>query len=450
MSAVTGDITYTAQFSEAKNEYTVTWNNYDNSQLEQDLNVPYGDTPSYDSATPTKPGTAEFSYTFSGWSPTVSAVTGDITYTAQFTETTNEYTVTWMKDTTQLEQDVDVLYGTQPDYNGLLAGSYVTPEFTFTFVGWNTDPNATTGVADTALPTVSGDVTYYAIYSKVTNEYTVTWMKDTTQLEQDVDVLYGTQPDYNGLLAGSYVTPEFTFTFVGWNTDPNATTGVADTALPTVSGDVTYYAIYSKVTNEYTVTWMKDTTQLEQDVDVLYGTQPDYNGLLAGSYVTPEFTFTFVGWNTDPNATTGVADTALPTVSGDVTYYAIYSKVTNEYTVTWEDEDGTQLEQDLNVPYGDTPSFDSATPTKAATAQFTYTFAGWTPVVDTVTGDVTYTATYTETLNDYTVTWNNFNGVQLEQDLNVPYEIHRHMTVQHRHNRQQHSSLIHSRVGHQR
>ena len=42
------------------NAYTVTWNNYDGAQLEQDTNVLYGATPNYGGATPKRDATAEF------------------------------------------------------------------------------------------------------------------------------------------------------------------------------------------------------------------------------------------------------------------------------------------------------------------------------------------------------------------------------------------------------
>ena len=65
---------------------TVTWNNWNGSLLAQDT-VAEGETPVYTGATPTRAADDTYSYTFSGWSPTVSAVTGDVTYTAQFTQT---------------------------------------------------------------------------------------------------------------------------------------------------------------------------------------------------------------------------------------------------------------------------------------------------------------------------------------------------------------------------
>lgn len=66
--------------------YIVTWKNYDGTVLETDYNVAKGAIPTYNSETPTRQATGCYSYEFSGWSPDISAVSEDITYTAQFTE----------------------------------------------------------------------------------------------------------------------------------------------------------------------------------------------------------------------------------------------------------------------------------------------------------------------------------------------------------------------------
>lgn len=71
------------------------------------------------------------------------------------------------------------------------------------------------------------------------------------------------------------------------------------------------------------------------------------------------------------------------------------------YTATWTPKNYTicfmngevELQRQL-VPYGTVPVYSGETPTKAPDADYVYTFSGWSPAIATVTGDATYTATF--------------------------------------------------------
>lgn len=189
------------------------------------------------------------------------------------------------------------------------------------------------------------------------------------------------------------------YDFTGWNTEKDGSgTSYTDGATVTFTSDTVLYAQWKA--KKYTVTWVnEDGTVLETDENVPYGTTPTYNGETPTKAANAQYTYTFKGWTPD-----------VDTVTGNVTYTAVYTSTVNTYTVTWKNLDGTILETDENVEYGATPEYNGATPTMAADAKYTYTFVGWNPYVDTVTGNVTYTAAYRADLRFYRVTWYEADG----------------------------------------
>jgi len=87
------------------------------------------------------------------------------------------------------------------------------------------------------------------------------------------------------------------------------------------------------------------------------------------------------------------------------------------YIITFVDDDNTTILQQEELEEGVLPVYNGETPTKSATAEYTYTFAGWTPQIVEVVGDATYTASYSATIRTYTIGFQNpkTNGVISEE-----------------------------------
>lgn len=143
------DVTLYAHGAVSKRHYTVTW--VLDSVERTVANIPYGKMPEspFDLS---KTEDDFYTYTFSGWSPEVTAVTGNATYTGSITKTPKKFTVTW--DLGDRTQSTQVTFGDFPVYEG--TPSRVSDAYAYTFRSWDRSPTR-----------VTEDVTYTALYDTV-------------------------------------------------------------------------------------------------------------------------------------------------------------------------------------------------------------------------------------------------------------------------------------------
>ena len=125
------------------------------------------------------------------------------------------------------------------------------------------------------------------------------------------------------------------------------------------------------------------------------------------------YVYTFAGWDKEVTAATK-----------DVTYTATYASSYIEYTITFLNEDGSEIGTQV-YHYGD----EIIAPTefgKEADETYTYEFAGWDTELTAVVGNATYTATYEATYIDYTYTYLDEDGTILQEvtvHYNESYEV---------------------------
>ena len=334
---------------------------------------------------------------------------GSVTISPFFPSAKDGFTVTYVEGESKKVDNQKYVSGS--------SARVLPPENSENFRAWKMEDGTLIHPGDKI--TVTKNTTLRAVYTKNPKTETITYHYN---FEGSTD----TYTDDNGgkgyprnTTATVKSLEDVTFTaptgyeFLGWATKPDSNTvtyKVGATVFIDANGDNDLYAVWQVKT--YTVTWVNwDNKELEKDKDVPYGATPKYDGKEPTKAGNAQYSYKFTGWNP-----------ALSPVTGDVTYKAQFEAVTNKYTVTWVNWDNKELEKDEDVPYGADPEYDGDTPTKAADAQYTYTFKDWTPEVKTVTGDATYKATYTKEANTYTLTYDLDGGEWTEATNEFPYE----------------------------
>ncbi len=388
---VSGNATYTATFASTLNKYIVTFVDEDGSTILQRDTLNYGTTPSFRGATPAKQSTAQYSYSFSGWSPSIVSVEGEATYIANYASVLNKYVVTFVDEdgSTVLQRDT-LDYGTMPSFRGTNPAKQSTVQYSYSFSGWSP-----------TIEQVSGNATYTATFASTLNRYVVTFVDEdgSTILQRDT-LDYGTMPGFRGTTPAKQSTVQYSYSFSGWSP-----------SIVSVEGEATYVANYTSTLNKYVVTFVDEdgSTILQRDT-LDYGTMPSFRGTNPAKQSTAQYSYSFSGWSP-----------TIEQVSGNATYTATFASTLNKYIVTFVDEDGSTILQRDTLNYGTTPSFRGATPAKQSTAQYSYSFSGWSPSIVSVEGEATYVANYASTLNRYVITFVDEDGSTVLQRDTLDY-----------------------------
>jgi len=312
-----GNVTLTAQWS-AKN-YTITWVTGSGTFTTQ---APYGSTPSFSGKT-TKAADEQYYYTFNGtWSPAISAVTGDTTYTAQYDKSLRDYTVTWVVETDETNTSTTQFvyyYGETPVYNygvNPVKASSDSADHVWRFTGW-----------DKAVTPVNGNVTYTAQFKRVAAPRSVTWIIDGVSTVSSYEV--GETPDY-GTTPYKAAANGYAYEFVTWT--PSIVPVAANT-------DYTYTAQFNAVPKTYTATF-------DANGGTIYANEAEYNLVDGLTLPTPTRNgYDFTGWKVTTAQGTWVADTTydggeeITGKWGNVKFTAQWELA--QFTVTYSAAEGT-------------------------------------------------------------------------------------------------------------
>ena len=318
-----------------------------------------------DATPPTAPEISGWHFT--GWDKPYTTITEDVNITALYGEDIKVWTVTYKNwDGSSL--------GSEQVNDGEAATGVEVAREGYTFVKWRDYFSGD----DVDMQHITANITVEPVFTETL--YTVTYRVNgvETYTVQAVHGLPASSIYYPLGTPTKEPTEALVYTFAYWTPD-----------VETITEDVTFEAVFVPAPREYTITFQNWDHTLLSEQQVAYGV-----AAVAPSVPARDGYF-FDGW-----------DRGFDVTLADMTVTAVF-RLPGKYTISWLNDDASLIEQTV-VAEGVVPTH--ADPTKQATAEFTYTFAGWTPTIVAVTADATYTATYNETVNKYTITATAENG----------------------------------------
>ena len=268
----------------------------------------------------------------------------------------------------------------------------------YDFVGWYEGSNLVSTSLSFAV-TLTANRTLVAKYK--IKSYTV---NATSEDINKGTVSLAGQTVEHGANATVVATPKPAYNFAGWY---NGTTKVSSNASYTfaVTANISLTAKFTIKTFTTTTANSTGGTASVNKSSVEYGGSAIWTA-------TPSTGYNFSKWS---NGST-INPMTVSRITANTHITPVF--VLKSYTVTWNPNGGAVSPTSTTKTHGSTLG-TLPTPTRAATAEYSYTFAGWFTAATggtqitastTVTGDVTYYAHWTATKRSYTATFNGNGG----------------------------------------
>lgn len=329
-------------------------------------------------ATP-KAQTAQYSYAFDSWTveDDATSVTGDLTITANFTETLRTYDVTLSRNNTgwgtlSAYTVSDVPYNSTYLVSGnnmLIKNPSGTTIATITPTpdGGDVQYSYDYGSWSSASGTITGEKTLTYTFTRSTNQYTVTINRNyndrgtisqsSITVDYGTTITIGTGNNKNKITIGSTTitatpagqTDYYTYSFGSWTKSPNNST---------VQGTMTITANFNRANRTYSITYMNQGN-VAYDGSEIASSYNSYTYNTAKSLPTglTRAGSSFLGWFTDSACTAGnEISTVAAGTYGNKTYYAKWDEATGYYAIVgsvkgnWS-ESGSGAVKVTNVPY---------------------------------------------------------------------------------------------------
>lgn len=366
-------------------EYTVTFVTWDDEVIKEET-VLEGEAAHAPDA-PEREG-----YTFCCWNVHFDNVQSDLTVKAGYD--INDYTVRFFDTESPnpapgLHKAIKAIDSQMVEYGQ----SAVAPEppvlAGYTFVGWDKD-----------FAIVKSDLDVYPLFVENAKVWTVTYIDNDK---------YGRTELFSELVEDGHDAQGYPAAHEGvklWYWLDDDTWEHAD--LTNVTRNMTVQAYYTEITFHVTFRVDGDSTFA---IDAIYGFNPNYIYYPHGTpkrASTDACDYEFTGWYPE-----------VEFLTQDVTLEAQFKEIPHTYTISWNDENGALIDQTV-VTYGEIPMHPDGE--KAATAEKSYIFNGWTPEIVSATSDAAYQATYEE-VDNCTVYYVDKEATELENEqlyLHIP------------------------------